>query len=363
MLRDWFYYDFKYDADVNTDLATANGTWTPTVPTELETDDQTVLEPYRVEIFPPMQGGAVQDLEYVMLRIAGEDYEHIWLDELMTPPVNEASPVLGLDLGIPILAGLKPWYSFDGKLIKPANEMPGTLESGRCPKLGPKKKMGIKVKTVDALSGTMDFIVRIWIMRVRGESMLRRVLGNSIEQSITLENIEENKAMTFSKPSIPVTLSDFTKLAGGNDQVFPKVFPLITYSLNKVATTVNTEYEFNYDSGNVSYEYRNLKWNLEDEEAVRITHLGVAPAANSLQTRFNLEGRDKNPWFITRQYENAFPIPLAQSGTLVSQGFSRLPLPWLLWSNKGSITHQDNGTLIAADGVKMAVLGNYLKLK
>jgi len=363
MLRDWFYYDFKYDADVDTDLNTANATWTPTVPTELETDDQTVLEPYRVEIFPPMDSGAVKDLEYVMLRIAGEDYEHIWLDELMTPPVNEVSPVLGLDLGIPILSGLKPWYSFDGKLLKPANVMPSVLESGRCPKLGPKKKMGIKVKTVDALSGTMDFIVRIWLMRVRGESMLKRVLGNTIEQSVTLENIEENKAMTFSKPSIPVTLSDFTKLAGGGDQNFPKIYPLITYALNKTATTVNTEYEFDYDSGKVDSEYRNLKWNYEDTEAVRITHMGLSPAANSLKTRFRIEGRDKNPWFTTRQYENAFPMPLNQAGAMVYQGFTKLPLPWLLWSNKGSIQHMDNGTLIAADGVKMAIIGNYLKLR
>lgn len=346
-LYDFFFHDFVYDYSVELAAGTqldAGKTWIPPV---IETDTDTVLEAYRIELFPPTTGlGAIQDMEYIQPTIYGKEYQEVHIDELLMPPVNEASPVVGVDIGVPLLSARGLGY------------VPNVIESA-CPKVGPRQNFGLNVKAV--VNITEDFIVRVHFMRVRTEAMLRKILGTAVTQNVTMQNIETGESQLFAKNPIPVSLATFTGLSGGLAQDYPKIYPWITYAKNKAATTVNTPYGFDYPSY-VNNQYEDLDWNLDEKEARVVTHLGVTPHANSLKTRFSVEGREKNEWFTTGQYDNSLPVPLNAAGTTVYQGLQKLRMPYQAWNQKARVEHQDNGTSIAANGVAIYVKGYYLDL-
>lgn len=346
-LYDYFLQDFKYNYAVELAAGTqltAGNTWIPPV---IGTDSETILEAYRLEIFPPTTAlGAIQDLEYVQPTIYGSEYPELHIDELMFPPVNEASPVVGVDIGTPILGARGLGY------------VPNVLQSA-CPKVGPRQNFGLNVKAVANI--TEDFIVRVHFMRVRTDAMLRKILGSAMTQNVTMQNIETNESQLFAKDPIPVSLSTFTQLSGGLAQNYPKVYPWITYAKNKVATTVNTPYSFDY-STYVNKQYEDMDWNFDEKEARVITHLGIKPHANSLKTRFYTDGREKNEWMTSGQYDNSLPVPLDATGAMVYQGLQKLKMPFQVWNQKARLEHQDNGTLIPVNGVTMNTKGYYLDL-
>jgi len=330
----------------HTGTLSAGSDW---IPEAVETDTDTVMEVFRMEIFPPVDSTVSppkrEEIREVRIRINNDDYKYIAANELMFPPATGAYPVTAVDLGDPILLeGRRGIYN-------------------PCPKVGPRSTLTVRVVAKEEISN--PFKIRLWVVEVKGEDTLADALkargvltpDGKVDQSFTLVDTER-KLVKRAEKTVDLSLKKFPELHGGPEASKPRVMPFITWATNAKATTVNTEYIFSRVDGRVDYDFMNLYFNYNENEALVIKQLGVLSHDNLKYVRVFVSERTKNPWLPASPDQNIAPMPLAQTTDVtVYQGPKRLERPYVIWKAKGYVSMIDNGTSISAEGVKVAVWG------
>jgi len=313
---------------------------------ELAPDE--VLEIYRMEIIPPVDTTAkvIKKLKYVTLRIEDNEYGTIRINSIMNPLESPDNIGVAVNFGIPYL-----WRPITGKI-------PSAIE-GTCPKVARGQRFCIK--TVADEDITQDYTVVLKCARVRGANKLIEVIGTPL---ISVTFMLDTDVYT---KTIPVSLETFDQLPGGLKQSVPQILPWFTYARNKVATTPNAWYEFDYPNF-VKEDWMDLSWNLVNKEvAYLVNAIGVIPHANSKALRLYVDGRITNPEFSITTTKNFFYPAMTYStdtnALLKRAGPRFLSKSFLFHGVKGGIQIVDNGTSIPADGIEVMIYGTKFVLK
>ena len=340
-------------------------------------DEQSIAEIAGIELIGPMSVLGVRDkLEYVRLRIDGEEYKHVNLNEMMAPPFSayesNMSPFFGgsvkvgdgyeplphsmcHNIGIPMLLGGSPMEAV--------------------PKVGPGMKISVEVKAPRAAEGganiANDFTVRLSVVQCRTTEMFKKLgehygwlSGNSVPQSFKFMDFEENgdiaeysvdKTVDMMEDGV-FKMDNWTELYGGLDAKKPYIYPYIRYANNAAATVTNEEYVFTKVGSNVLHDEQELDWNFEKKEALKLQHIGVDPNANQRYTRVYIQGRDSNPYAWTpNTAQNEFPMPVERTDPPAHfKGPAALGRGMIIWNTKGNVGIRDTGTAIPAWGTPPA---------
>lgn len=322
-----------------------------------------------IELIGPVTlANARQKIESVKILVDGEEIADIVFNELMAPAYNRATetryPFFGghgryanmpegfcFNLGVPLLMGGSP------------------LDA--CPKIGPKETLSFEIKAPRAAENgatiNEDVIVRASLVEAKTVEVVDRTLstyglvsGGAVDQSFTVLDLSGNRTLSVTK-TVPLALNKWTSLYGGEAAAKPYVKNYITYAQNAIATTANSAYRFTRDGRYVLHSFMDLGWNLDKDEAVRITHAGVLEHTNIESMRVWVSGRETpgNDYHVVNPTENMFPMPLdvnAANATYV--GPAELARPELIWNQKAYLELKDDGTSVPAwaDGVQSAMV-------
>ena len=326
-----------------------------------------------IEILGPVTpGGARQKIESIKILADGEEIADIVFNELMCPAYDAATmnknPFFGgngklanqpegfcFNLGIPLLMGGSPMDA--------------------CPKIGPKESLGVEIKAPRAAEGgaTIDenVIIRASLVEAKTIELVERTLttyglvsGGAVDQSFSILDLSTNRTLGVTK-TVPLALNRWTSLYGGEAAAKPYVKNYITYAQNAIATTENSAFRFTRDGKYVLHTWMDLGWNLDEDEAVRLTHVGVVPRTNLDYMRMWISGRETpgNDWHEINEDKNMFPMPLDPNAlTAIYNGPRELARPELVWNQKAYLELKDNGTSVpawaaAVDGAMVAIWG------
>uniref|UniRef100_A0A6M3JSK4 Uncharacterized protein n=1 Tax=viral metagenome TaxID=1070528 RepID=A0A6M3JSK4_9ZZZZ len=345
---------------------------------QYQLDEISIAEIAGIELIGPVsQGGQRDPLEYVRIRIDGEEYKHVNLNEKMAPAFNFAEPNRSPFFGGQVKVGDQyeslP-HSFCHNIGVPMLLGGSPMEA--VPKVGPGQKISVEVRTPRAAEGgaaiTNDFTVRLSVVQCRSNEMFKKLgehygwlSGNSVGQSFTFMDLEENGDVAEYSVSKTVdmtedgqfTMDNWTELYGGLDAKKPYIYPYIRYAKNATATTTNEEYVFTKIGSNVLHDEQELDWNFDKREALKLQHIGVDAHANHRYTRVYIQGRDSNPYGRTPPTgENEYPMPL-QTAAAVNHynGPASLGRGAIIWNTKGNVGIKDSGTAIPAWGTAPAI--------
>jgi hypothetical protein len=322
-----------------------------------------------IELIGPVSAAAArQKIESIKILVDGEEISDIVFNELMAPAYHPATmlkyPFFGgtgkyanmpegfcFNLGVPLLMGGSPMDA--------------------CPKIGPKESLGFEIKAPrDAEGGATineNLKIRASLVEAKTVEVVDRVLstyglvtGGAVDQSFSVLDLSNNRTLSVTK-TIPLSLNKWTSLYGGEAAAKPYVKNYITYAQNAIATTTNTEYRFTRDGRYVLHSFMDLGWNLDKDEAVRITHVGVLPHANIEYMRVWVSGRESpgNDWHIVNEDEPMFPMPLdPDAEQTIHTGPAELPRSELIWNQKAYLELKDDGTSVGAwaSGVQKAMV-------
>lgn len=352
-------------------------------------DEQSICEIAGIELIGPLSGAGVRaKLEYVRLRIDGEEYKHVNLSEMMAPAYSSAEANVNPFFGGQVKVGgdYEPLpHSFCHNIGVPL--MLGGSITEAVPKAGPGAKISVEVKAPRAAEGGAnvidDFIVRLSVVQCRTSEMFKKLgehygwlSGNNVAQSFKFMDFEENGDVAEYSVDKTVDMSElgnWTELYGGLDAKKPYIYPYIRYANNAVATTTNEEYVFTKTGSKVLHDEQELDWNFDKREALKLQHIGVDPHANQAYTRVYIQGRDSNPYAQTPDTAaNEYPMPLERLSTppVLYKGPAALGRGMIIWNTKGNIGVKDNGTAIpawttpadpAVSGANVAIWGKSYK--
>ena len=332
-----------------------------------------------LELIGPVSAAAArQKIESIKILIDGEEVSDIVFNELMAPAYHPATmlkyPFFGgtgkyahmpegfcFNLGVPLLMGGSPMDA--------------------CPKIGPKETLGFEIKAPrDAEGGadiTENLIIRASLVEAKTVEVVGRTLAahgaltsaGEIDQTFTVMDLSTLKpGSTTNEPrtlkvdkSVPLAMNRWTSLYGGEAASKPYVKNYVTYAQNAIATTTNAEYRFTREGKYVLHSFMDLGWNLDTDEAVRITHIGVLPHANIEYMRVWVSGRESpgNDWHIVNEDEPMFPMPLdPDADQIIHTGPAELPRSELIWNQKAYLELKDDGTSVGAwaSGVQKAMV-------
>ena len=357
---------------------------------QYQLDEQSIAEIAGIELIGPMSPqGARAKLEYVRIRIDGEEYKHVNMNEMMAPPFSayesNASPFFGGQVKVGDQYEALP-HSFCHNIGVPM--LLGGDPTEAVPKVGPGQKISVEVRTPRAAEGgaaiANDFTVRLSVVQCRTADMFKKLgehygwlSGSNIGQNFMFKDFEENgdiaeysvtKAIDMNEDG-QFTMDNWTELYGGLDAKKPYIYPYIRYANNATATTTNEEYVFTKTGSNVLHDEQELDWNFDKREALKLQHIGVDPHTNHSYTRVYIQGRDSNPYGRTPpSAENEFPMPVERTDPPAHfKGPAALGRGAIIWNTKANVGIKDNGTAIPAwaatpvRGTTVAVWGKSYK--
>lgn len=340
-------------------------------------DEQSIAEIGGLSLVGPVSVLGIRDkLEYVRIRIDGEEYKHVNMNEMMAPPFSayEAnnSPFFGGQ--VKVGDGYEPLpHSFCHNIGIPMLLGGSPMEA--VPKVGPGQKISVEVKAPRAAEGganiTNDFTVRLSVVQCRTTEMFKKLgehygwlSGNNVAQSFKFMDFEENGDIAEYSVDKTVDMTEdgtfkmdnWTELYGGLDAKKPYIYPYIRYANNAAATTTNEEYIFTKTGSNVLHDEQELDWNFEKKEALKLQYIGVDPHANHRYTRVYIQGRDSNPYAWTpNTAQNEFPMPVERTDPPIHyKGPAALGRGLIIWNTKGNVGIRDTGTAIPAWGTPPA---------
>ena len=313
-----------------------------------------VIEVWRAELIGPVTAaGIIKKLKYLTLMIDGKEYEPIRLNHLMSPAQHMTNVGVAVNFGLPYL-----WRPIIGRLPTPME--------GTCPKAKKGQTLGIKTIAGEDILATENYQIILKAARVRSEEKLAEIIGQPTIPLTFRLNADE-----YPKAEHMVSLDTFDELPGGLAQAKPQIFPWYIWTTNKVASSLNTWYDFDYAAKYVDYKWQEVAWNLVNKDvAYLIKKLGVIPHTNSSKLRLYVEGRITNPEYLTRPLpeRNAF-YPPQFDDTAVNAGLKRagpvdIVPPVLFHGVKGGPQIVDIGTAaIAAKGETVEIWGVKFVLK
>lgn len=335
-------------------------------------DEQTIAEIAGIELIGPISPEGVHDkLEYVRLRIDGEEYKHVNVNEMMAPPFSAYEASVNPFFGGQVRVGDKEVplpHSFCHNIGVPM--LLGGDPTDAVPKVGKGEKISVEVAAPRAVEGgaaiSNDLIVRLSVVQCRTMDMFKKLgehygwlSGNSIPQDFKFMDLEENgdvaeysvqKSVDMTETGTGVQMDNWTELYGGLNARKPYIYPYIRYAQNAAATTTNEEYIFTKVGSNVLHDEQELDWNYGKGQALKLQHIGVAPNPNHRYTRVYIQGRASNPWAWTPDAaHNEFPMPLERTSPPIHyKGPASLGRGAIIWNTKANIGIKDNGTSIPA---------------
>lgn len=358
---------------------------------EYSLDEQSIGEIAGIELFGPMSAMGVRDkLEYVRLRINGEEYKHINLNEMMAPPYSAYEPNTSPFFGGTVKIGdnyERLPNNFCHNIGKPM--LLGGDPTEAVPKVGPGETISVEIKAPRAAEGgatiSNKLIVRLSVVQSRGLDMVQKLgahynwlNGSNVNQDFVFRDMEVNgdieeytvtKSIDMTETGTGFQLDDWTELYGGLNASKPYIYPYIRYANNAVDTTTNEEYVFTKVGSKVLHDEQVLDWNFTKGEALRLNYMGVVPHANQKYTRVYVQGRDSNPYAWTGDNpQNEYPMPAERTDPPMHyKGPASIGRGAIVWNTKASIGIKDNGTAIPAwstaptRGSTVAVWGKYYK--
>ena len=334
---------------------------------EYRLDENSIAEIAGVELLTPQYAVGVRDkLEYIRLRIDGEEYKHVNFNELMCPAFAAHDP------------NNNPFFGGSVKVGDSLENLPSSFchnigipmllgghYTDAVPKVGPGDTINVEVRAPRAAEGgadiTKDFVVRLSIVECRTMEMFKKLgdmygwmAGDSISQNFTLMDLEENGAVEKFDVTKTVDMANsmeyWTALYGGLDSRKPTIFPYIRYGNNAAASVTNEEYIFTKTGSKVLHDEQVLDWNFDKREALKLDHIGVTPHADQKYTRVYVQGRDANPYAWTPEdIENEYPMPVGLNyDTTNYHGPASIGRGTVIWNTKGHVSVKDNGTAIPA---------------
>lgn len=345
---------------------------------EYRLDENSIAEIAGIELLTPQHAVGVRDkLEYIRLRIDGEEYKHINFNEHMCPSFSAHDPNQSPFFGGSIRVG----DSFENLPLSFCHNIGvpmllGGQYTDAVPKVGPGDTINVEVRSPRTAEGgadiTKDFVVRLSVVECRSIEMFKKLgemygwlAGNSISQNFTLRDLEEigdvdkfdvSKSVDMVDTTNSDSLEYWTALFGGLDVRKPYIFPYIRYANNAAATVTNEEYIFTKVGSKVLHDEQELSWSFDKRKALRLDHIGVTPHADQKYTRMFAQGRAANPYAWTPEdIENEYPMPVGLKYDDINyHGPASIGRGATIWNTKGHISIKDNGTSIPAwaDGVR-----------
>jgi hypothetical protein len=375
------HYELRLLADfvpgaAATPLPQAVNTWRRPTPLavggELENDERG--EVVYAEIYPPVIGGADEELRKVVIVADGQETgKYISLSgirtNLMAPPKDRI---------------------WNGRLYSfgtPHNSNP--LLSTTI-----KYKQNITVATLAGpnVAITQPYRIRLWGY-VYKAAELPTVFG-TMQFPARLVDTLRNRTVVINKSPIPVNADSWLTLPGGKDQAIPKINPFARYAYNLANTDGQQgDYQFRLETGTVLEEQENMYFEFDDKDALLIEGLGVAPANELLfplglgalaRTGVRIGGdyHPKGPTtrqslyptdaIINQLNFGLFPIivadvPMPPNTPLdIYYAIPKLDRPYLIWNEIGYVVVRDDGTVAApvlANTIMVALTGIRIEMR
>lgn len=351
---------------------------------EFVLDAQSIAEIAGIELIQPQYAVGVRDkLEYIRLRIDGEEYKHVNFNEQMCPVFNANEPNNGPFFGgqVKVGDGYDPLPdSFCHNIGVPM--LLGGHYTEAVPKVGPGESINVEVRAPKSAEGgadiTKNFVVRLSLVECRSKEMFSKLgsmygfmgTDNRVNQNFTLKDLEENgdieefqveKTVDMMDTTGALSMDYWTALYGGLAARKPTIYPYIRYANNAAASTTNSEYIFTKVGSKVLHDEQELDWNFDSRKALKLKHIGVTPHADQKYTRVFIQGRDANPYAWTPEdVENEYPMPVGLNyDTKNYHGPASVGRGLVIWNTKGHVSVVDNGTSIPAwaSGVRGAAVG------
>lgn len=350
---------------------------------EYKLDEISIAEIAGIELIQPQYAVGVRDkIEFIRLRIDGEEYKHVNFNEHMCPVFNAADPNNGPFFGGMVKVGDRYERlpdSFCHNMGVPM--LLGGDPTDAVPKVGPGDSINVEVRAPRTAEGgadiTQDFVVRLSVVECRSIEMFSKLgsmygwmAADTVDQNFTLRDIEENgdlgdydvvKSVDMKDSAGALSLDYWTALYGGLDARKPYIYPFIGYGNNAAATVTNSEYIFTKVGSKVLSDAQELDWNFDNRKALKLEHIGVTPHADQKYTRVYIQGRDANPYVWTPDdNENEYPMPVGlRYSDLNYHGPANIGRGLVIWNTKGHVSVMDNGTSIPAwaSGVRGAAVG------
>jgi len=230
--------------------------------------------------------------------------------------------------------------------------------------------------TIETLAGgsdiTQDYLVMLFgyvykEIELPGPFLSREHPEGVMRFPAEIREPARNRIVPVVKDAIPITAANWTTLPGGKDQAVPKVNPLVRYAYNKKATDGKSgDYEFRYGIGNVDESEEELYFDFGKTDALIINGFGVRAPAHLQKTAMKIGG-DYHPKGLlwTSEFNNllhfgwAYPmLPADQPIYYVMPSLANLGgKPLLIWSEKGGVVTQDDGTAISANAIIACLTG------
>jgi len=349
------HYEMRLLADyTHTGVQAANTTAKPTPRTvsgELERDER--AEVVFAEIFPPVDGGAEEDLKKIIPVLDGEKYgEYVSLSGILSS----------------VMAPLKRSI-WGGKLYSFGTPMSNN------PLLSTTLKYSESI-TFECLAGaaqiTADYRIRLWgyVYKV---AELPRVFGTMLFPA-SLVDRARSRTLTLAKVAIPVNGDTWKTLPGGKDQGIPKINPFIRFAYNKVATDGKSgDYQFRYETGNVDDSDENMYFDFNALNALLVQGLGIrADAPGHLaKTALKIAG-DYHPKGLIPTTLEDNPLHFGLTYPFIYEVLPEMRLyytipklekPYLIWNEIGMVIVQDDGTAVAINDLIACITGTRIEMK
>jgi len=313
-----------------------------------------------------------EHLDTVKVYIGGQSYNDQVFNELTAPGFSPFRPdplaavglrhgVMPINFGLPMLMGGRPEEA--------------------CPKVPSGKAIEVEVTCPPSTEGgvalTKDLTVRLWMVKVQGVQKLKDLLkfqsaytgqhyydGNTLNCDFDLGDLEVAEKMPVRskltsnpiKNMIPEQgtfepQEHWGKLPGGMEQDRPKLHVFSVFAKQMADTTVNEYYQYVMQSQQVQDKYYELYWDFTKRDALKITHLGFKnpPTGVIKNLWLRRSGRELEQVYEVQAAKNPFAMPATRDpGTFVYAGPTKLPKPFIVWNEIGSIEQKDDGT--AVDG-------------
>lgn len=277
-----------------------------------------------VEMIPPRNAGGDIENYIPTLIIDGEEYGFFHPDSRMLPAYGARSKSIALLLGDP-----KSTSPVDNTCLK-----------------------GNKSIQIKGTGGVGDVTGNRFV-RVKGYYLFEDAAVVQLLQGATMFNPSpagvydaiRDKVLVIHR-STPATIAGLSEMSGGAPRAEkPRVLPLIRHAWNLANTTVNTDYRFKDEGVYIGHAWEKLSWNLDADEGLYITHLGVVTHDNAKELAVIVAGKDfpRNRWNIKPE-TNELPIGSPDD----FQGPRSLQRKLVCRGELVELVIKDNGTLIPA---------------
>jgi hypothetical protein len=317
-----------------------------------------VAEIEYAEIISPINAGVPEDLDHVYLVVDGTSTQQIinmsGRDDISTNPpkrhvyINDDETMF-IKFGVNIIDAFNyPIPNLANTTVKVTNRVTLISQAG-------------------AGGVTQDYRVRLWGY-VYDQKQLALFSNQTMPGEFSIRDRRNDREIPIPVNSIDISLENWSLLPGGVDQRKPSINPYLRFATNANASTVNTRYEFRFDTGNVDDEFKDLEFNYDIQNKLLIPKgLGARAHANSNFVWL----RDTGDNFDTEVPEGRFTVLQNRNPIIFGSGDPQWPanipvyysIPTfgvtdhILYRTRAVVAMQDDGNVIPADGVAVALYG------